>query len=246
MGAIEETITVTGETPIVDVQSGTRQRVIDCELIDRLPTGRSPFAQMALIPGVSVGASNQDVGGATQLSGAVVASIHGSTQNSQLLMENGLSTAVLVAPWGSQLAFNMAASQEIVVDYSGGGAENNASGVRMNVIPREGGNTFNGVLFVNGTDGALQGDNSTSGCGTRGCGRLTRSGSSMTSIPASVVRSGRIGSGSTRRAGTPRHPAGRPRSSTTETPTTRTSGSTSRISAGRCRTIPMSTTAGCA
>ena len=159
VGAIEETITVTGETPIVDVQSGTRQRVIDRDLIDGLPTGRTPFAQMALIPGVSVGAANQDVGGATQLSGAVGTQIHGSTQNSQLLMENGLSTAVLVAPWGSQLSFNMAATQEISVNYSGSGAENNASGVQMNVIPREGGNTFNGVFFVNGTSGGLQGSN---------------------------------------------------------------------------------------
>jgi hypothetical protein len=159
VGAIEETITVTGETPIVDVQSGTRQRVIDRDLIDGLPTGRTPFAQMALIPGVSVGAANQDVGGATQLSGAIGTQIHGSTQNSQLLMENGLSTAVLVAPWGSQLSFNMAATQEIAVNYSGSGAENNASGVQMNVIPREGGNTFNGVFFVNGTSGGLQGSN---------------------------------------------------------------------------------------
>ena len=48
VGAVEETITVTGETPIVDVQSATRQRVIDRELIDDLPAGRSPFALMAL------------------------------------------------------------------------------------------------------------------------------------------------------------------------------------------------------
>ena len=51
VGALEETITVTGESPIVDVQSATRQRVIDRELIDSVPAGRSPFAQMALIPG---------------------------------------------------------------------------------------------------------------------------------------------------------------------------------------------------
>src|SRR6266508_39093 len=44
VGSVQETITVTGETPIVDVQSAARQRVIDRELIDSLPTGRSPFA----------------------------------------------------------------------------------------------------------------------------------------------------------------------------------------------------------
>jgi hypothetical protein len=159
VGAVEETITVTGETPIVDVQSSTRQRVIDRELIDALPTGRSPFAQMALIPGVSVAANNQDVGGATQLSGAIAMQIHGSTGPSQLLLENGLSTAVLISPANSQITFNMAAAQEISVDYSGTGAENNAPGVKMNVIPREGGNAFNGTLFVNGSSGALQGSN---------------------------------------------------------------------------------------
>jgi hypothetical protein len=159
VGAVEETITVTGETPIVDVQSATQQRVIDRELIDKLPTGRSPFAQMALIPGVSVAANNQDVGGATQLSGAITMQVHGTTGASQLLMENGLSTAALVSPANSQITFNMAAAQEIAVDYSGASADSNASGVKMNVIPREGGNTYNGTLFLNGSTESLQADN---------------------------------------------------------------------------------------
>src|SRR6187402_2880986 len=41
VGAVEETVTVTGETPTVDVQSATRQRVMDREVIDNIPTGRS-------------------------------------------------------------------------------------------------------------------------------------------------------------------------------------------------------------
>ena len=117
------------------------------------------MAQIALIPGVTVAAANQDVGGATQLSGAIAMQIHGSIGASQLLLENGLSTAALIGPGNSQITFNMAASQEIAVDYSGAGADNNASGVKMNVIPREGGNTFNGTFFLNGTSSALAGSN---------------------------------------------------------------------------------------
>jgi hypothetical protein len=161
VGALQETVTVSGETPIVDVQSAARQRVIDRELIDNLPAGRSPFAQIALIPGVTVAAANQDVGGATQLSGAIAMQVHGSTGNSQSLMENGLSTAALISPANSQITFNMAASQEIAVDYSGAGADTGGGGVRVNVIPREGGNTFNGVLFMNGTTEGLGGNNFT-------------------------------------------------------------------------------------
>jgi Carboxypeptidase regulatory-like domain len=159
VGTVEETITVTGESPIVDIQTATKQRVIDRELIDKLPTGRSPFAQMALIPGVTVAANNQDVGGALQLSGAIAMQVHGTNGASQLLLEDGLSTAALVSPANSQITFNMASTQEIAVDYSGTTADNNAGGVKMNVIPREGGNTYNGTLFINGSTGGLQGNN---------------------------------------------------------------------------------------
>src|SRR5262245_17317648 len=159
VGTVEETITVSGESPIVDIQTATKQRVIDRELIDKLPTGRSPFAQMALTPGVTVAANNQDVGGALQLSGAIAMQVHGTNGASQLLLEDGLSTAALVSPANSQITFNMASTQEIAVDYSGTGADNNAGGVKMNVIPREGGNTYNGTLFVNGSSGGLQANN---------------------------------------------------------------------------------------
>src|SRR5688500_8411110 len=53
VGAREETITVTGEAPIVDVQSTTRQRVMDTEAISTLPTGRNMFSFGVLVPGVS-------------------------------------------------------------------------------------------------------------------------------------------------------------------------------------------------
>jgi hypothetical protein len=43
VGAVEETITVTGETPIVDVQNTRRQRVIDRETIDEIPTSRTAY-----------------------------------------------------------------------------------------------------------------------------------------------------------------------------------------------------------
>jgi len=67
VGALEETITVSGEAPIVDVQSTTRQRVMDSEVISTLPTGRNMFNLGVLIPGVSIstgGLASQDVGGA--------------------------------------------------------------------------------------------------------------------------------------------------------------------------------------
>src|SRR6188472_2940940 len=54
VGGVEETITVTGETPLVDVQSVQRQWVLDKEIIDTLPTGRTTINVAALIPGMTL------------------------------------------------------------------------------------------------------------------------------------------------------------------------------------------------
>ena len=84
VGSVEETVTVTGETPLVDVQSATQQRVIDHEVVDSIPSGRMPSSMVVLIPGISVtqGAGNWYGLGAHDVGGAVgdiagIYAIHG-------------------------------------------------------------------------------------------------------------------------------------------------------------------------
>ena len=59
----------------------------------------------------------------------------------------------------SAFAANSGMIQEVTVDTAAGSAEQSAGGVRMNIIPREGGNTFSGSLFLAGTSEDLQSDN---------------------------------------------------------------------------------------
>ena len=59
----------------------------------------------------------------------------------------------------SAFAANSGMIQEVTVDTVAGSAEQSAGGVRMNIIPREGGNTFSGSLFLAGTSDDLQSDN---------------------------------------------------------------------------------------
>jgi len=61
VGALEETVTVTGVSPVVDVSSSARVQTLDRELLDTLPTGRSIFSMAQLVPGVSL--NQPDVGG---------------------------------------------------------------------------------------------------------------------------------------------------------------------------------------
>jgi len=161
VGAVEETITVTGETPLVDVQSVEQQRVLNKEMIDTLPNGRTTLNVAVLIPGMQLSTTfsgeGQDVGGNT---GEVqqTLTIHGSRGNDMRRMVDGLSmqsqgTSV------SAFAANAGMVQEVVVDSAAGSAEQSAGGVRMNIVPRDGGNTFSGSLFAGGTGSRLQGDN---------------------------------------------------------------------------------------
>src|SRR5262245_45939442 len=98
VGAVEETITVSGETPIVDIQSTTRATSLGHDVIDPIPTGRNVQQYAVLITGVTVQSSltltsvgGQDVGGATGNAYGRM-SIHGSRGVDQKVFISGLST----------------------------------------------------------------------------------------------------------------------------------------------------------
>jgi hypothetical protein len=61
VGNLQETVTVTGDSPVVDVSSTTTQTNISKEIYDTIPTGRNPWVMAALVPGVVTG--RLDVGG---------------------------------------------------------------------------------------------------------------------------------------------------------------------------------------
>jgi len=159
VGGVEESVTVTGASPIVDVQSATRQRVIDADVLAAIPNGRTQFTAATLIPGMNL--NNQDVGGTNIINttgGSMT--IHGSNGNDQRVMIDGLSTANSeLAGNASNFLPNMGSAQEVAVDFSSGTADQATGGVRINIIPREGGNMFTGSLFATGANSSFQADN---------------------------------------------------------------------------------------
>jgi hypothetical protein len=159
VGALEETITVTGEAPIVDVQSTTRQRVMDQEAISTLPTGRNMFNLGVLVPGVSIstgGLASQDVGGALgPETRALVA--HGGRTEDQRFMMNGVSLSSMIGGgWGGGAIPNATGVQEMVFDTASVNADLPTGGVRINFIAREGGNQYHGTLFGNYANDSFQ------------------------------------------------------------------------------------------
>jgi hypothetical protein len=157
VGALEETITVSGEAPTVDVTSSKRQQTISGDVIAAIPSSRQYFGLTTLVPALNI--QGNDIGGA---SGPIfsVFQIHGGRRNEGQVLVDGLSMGFQ----GMGVSFyvpEVGTAQEVTFSLSGGLGEAPTGGPQMNIVPRAGGNTFSGSLFVTGANGALQGDNIT-------------------------------------------------------------------------------------
>ena len=158
VGSLEETITVTGEASTVDVQNVVQQRVMTRDVIDAIPTGyKSVFNLGVLVPGVTAFA--HDVGGASFTSNQIA--IHGSRAGETQLLHDGMDYSHGGGRGGSftAIATNDATVQEISLEFGGISAESEMGGIRTNIIPKEGGNTFKGTFSGNFTNSDLQSDN---------------------------------------------------------------------------------------
>ncbi|MGH2399711.1 MAG: carboxypeptidase-like regulatory domain-containing protein, partial [bacterium] len=157
VGSLEETITVTGESPIVDVQSSRVQNIIDREVLTAIPSSRNANGIQAVIPGMS---GNGDSGGITAGSGGMAGNIHGARASDSRTMTEGINMGWAGANSNAAVA-NIAGSQEVVLTTSGGLGEAETAGVVLNIIPRDGGNMFSGTFVMSGATDAMQGSNYT-------------------------------------------------------------------------------------
>lgn len=179
VGALEETITVTGQTPVVDVQTTTSQRVMTAEVINSIPVGRSHLNYSVMIPGLSSNqgasrGSTMDVGGTNNLQNTLI-SMHGGRRSDTRLMIDGVrvGNAAGEGQWTNYVP-DTGSAQEVSIDYSAVQAEQLTGGLRINLIPREGGNTFRGTFFGTAVNENWQNSNVSQELKNRGLGEPNR------------------------------------------------------------------------
>ena len=161
VGGIEETVTVSGESPLVDVATVTQTQALSTDVIDDLPTGRSFQNLGILVPGVSVPLSQQDVGGADGANWQTM-EVHGSRGDQMPLILNGMPFNNMNNTGGGYnhtQAINTGTVQEMTITTSGTDSEARSSGVIANTIAKEGGNQFTYYLYGDYTNGGMQSDN---------------------------------------------------------------------------------------
>jgi hypothetical protein len=158
VGTLEETITVTGATPLVDTSNVRRQTVVSNELLDALPSGSRGLVNLVtLTPGVT---ANADVGGSLGVYGAnwlAPARVRGKT--GVKMQVDGMRINNMEGVGNTGYIPNALMTEELTLETGGGQAESAAAAGLANVIPKEGGNTFRGGVSGLYTNHDLQSDN---------------------------------------------------------------------------------------
>ncbi len=160
VGGVAETITVSGETPIVDVQSIRRQTTISSDVLTSIPTARSWAATALLIPGIiTTGGGPTDVQVTPQMT---VFGGAGGRNNEGRMQVDGLNTGAGLGGSGvSTYVADISNAQEVVTTTSGGLGEAEVGGPTLSIIPKSGGNTIAGNAYLSGTGGGMIGSNYT-------------------------------------------------------------------------------------
>ncbi len=178
VGSVAETVTVSGASPIVDVQNVRTQNVLPSEVLETLPTNKSMHGFASLTVGLKNEAlfGKYDVGGNKTDSYGFLG-VHGLTAEDGRVLQNGMTFNNMVGLGGGrskQFFVNQMDVQEIQLEMGGMAADAETAGVQMNVIPKSGGNTFAGVANFDFTNGDLQANNLSDDLKARGLTTVTK------------------------------------------------------------------------
>ena len=156
VGALEETITVSGEAPLVDIRSSREQTQYEAETLESIPgTGRLTTLSSVIPAATLTRPDLRNVGGINDRAQTMY-SVHGTPEAQPVV--DGMNHQMASLNQGVFI-YNSLTVQEVVVETSGIGADRDFGGMQMNMIGRDGGNTFSGTALFAFTGPDLESSN---------------------------------------------------------------------------------------
>ncbi len=176
VGGVQDTITVEAQAPVVDVQNATEEKTLVKDEVDSLPTAKSFATLGTVLPSVSQ--NQNDVGGSQGERGNVL-SAHGGLGADMSLQVDGvpfsiMATVTSLGNANSTFSLNDAGVQEMQYETSAISMQSASGGVFVNVIPREGSNSFHGEVFGNYANSSMEASNFTSALKAQGLTSVPR------------------------------------------------------------------------
>jgi hypothetical protein len=160
VGGIEETITVTGESPVVDLTNARREVVLSSETIQRIPATRAAGALLNTAPGVSVGDASLAISPTMTSFNARSSTINATSVGGEgRYAINGFPLTAARSGGFSSYVYDTVNTDEIAITVGGGLGESDIGGPVMNIIPRSGANVFSGSAFLSNAGDWSSGNN---------------------------------------------------------------------------------------
>ena len=144
IGGVQETVTVTGDSTVVDIRSTKRETVLDDETVRAIPSARGYNALLTAVPSVTGGSQNVDLNPTMR-----IFTSHGGRGNEGRVQVDGLNVGAAFNGGGvSGYTMDTGNAAEMTFTLSGGLGEAETGGMNVNIVPKTGGNTFRGTAFV--------------------------------------------------------------------------------------------------
>jgi hypothetical protein len=150
VGQVAETITISGATPVVDVQTSTRRQVVlSNDVLAAVPATRTYGNILAMVPGVQ--SVTLDVNSTQSMTGTATNfffTSRGGRGNEGTVQVDGMNVGSAFGGGGvSSFAYDFVNAQEVQVTVAGGMGESDRGGPAFNIVPKTGGNAFSGTAF---------------------------------------------------------------------------------------------------
>jgi hypothetical protein len=167
LSTLQETVTVTGQSPVVDTKQTTTGTTFTQEMLQSIPTARDPWVLLEQTAGVVM--NQQNVGG-NKSGQQSTFTVHGTQMGNSIWNVDGVTITDMAATGSSSVYFDFDSFQEISFTTGGADASVQTGGVNLNFVTRSGANMARGSgrFFV--SDNNYQSDNVTEELRAQGAG----------------------------------------------------------------------------
>jgi hypothetical protein len=158
ISTVQETVTVSGESPIVDTKSTTARTTFDLEMLQGLPSARDPWVMLERVPNITMDRINVGGSQSGQQSGYVS---RGSGTGNNKWSLDGVDITDMSATGASPIYYDFDMFQEMQVTTGGADASQQTGGVGINFVTKSGTNRFKGMGRLYNTNDKFEADNVT-------------------------------------------------------------------------------------
>ena len=153
ISTVEETVTVSGESPVVDTKEVRTGQNFTREMLESIPSARDPWVILEQTPGILM--DRQNVGG-NESGQQSSFTVHGGNSGNTMWNVDGVTITDMAATGASPTYYDFDAFEEIQIQTGGNDASVQTGGINLNLITKSGGNAFRGSGRVFLVDEALQ------------------------------------------------------------------------------------------